>query len=135
MLMKKTVESKSDPHLALLELRNTPSEIMNTSPVQRLFSRRTKTRVPITKILLKPKTCKNVTENLIKRKEKQAGYYNRGAAELSTLKPGQTVRVKLGQKWINARVEEQVDVRSYRLHTEDGRKYAIDDKSGLQEKH
>jgi hypothetical protein len=122
-LIKKAVDSKSDPYLALLELRNIPSETMNSSPVQRLFSRRTKTRIPTAKTLLKPQTCKNVTENLMRRKEKQAKYYNRGTAELETLQPGQTVRVKLGQTWVKAKVERQVDVRSYKIHTEDGKAY------------
>ena len=43
--------------------------------------------------------------------------------ELSTLKPGQTIRVQMGKKWVKAKVEEQVDIRSYRLRTEDGKQY------------
>ncbi|KAK7105846.1 hypothetical protein V1264_017174 [Littorina saxatilis] len=122
-LIMKAVESKTDPYLALLELRNIPSEVMKTSPVQRLFSRRTKTRIPTAKTLLKPQTCTNVTGNLIKRKEKQTKCYNKGTAELETLQPGQTVRVKLGKTWTKAKVEQQVDVRSYKLHTENGKAY------------
>ena len=29
----------------------------------------------------------------------------------------------MGQKWVKAKVKQQVDIRSYKLHTEDGREY------------
>ena len=123
LLILKAQESKTDPYLALLELRNIPSESMKTSPAQRLFSRRTQTQLPTAKTLLKPQTCTEVTDKLYKKKEKQAKYYNRDVTELSTLKPGQTIRVQMGKKWVKAKVEEQVDIRSYRLRTEDGKQY------------
>jgi hypothetical protein len=124
-LMKKALHSNSDPYLGLLELRNTPSESMGTSPSQRLFSRRTKTKLPTSKRLLKPRTCENVQKKLIDRKAKQQQYYNRGTLELDrpTLKPGQVVRVKMGGKWTKAQVQAQVDVRSYKIRTEDGNEY------------
>ena len=53
-LMKKAIDSQSDPHLALLAWRNTPSESVNSSPAQRIFGRRTKTRIPTSVQLLKP---------------------------------------------------------------------------------
>ncbi|XP_032218641.2 uncharacterized protein K02A2.6-like [Nematostella vectensis] len=40
-LMRKVFEAKNDPY-ALLDWRNTPSECLNTSPVQRIFGRRPK---------------------------------------------------------------------------------------------
>ena len=89
-LMIKAQEANTDPYLALLELRNVPSESMATSPCQRLFSRRTRTRIPAAQNLLKPKICEDVTKKLSKRKEKQAEYYNRGSHDLQTLQPGQT---------------------------------------------
>lgn len=45
LIMKKAALSKSDVHLALLDFRNTPSERDGTSPSQKLFSRRTRTRM------------------------------------------------------------------------------------------
>ena len=80
--MKKTLQSKSDPFLVLLEIRDIPSETMQTSPSQRLFSRRTNTKIPITKTLLQMHVCEDVQEKLIKRKVNQARYYNKGTAEL-----------------------------------------------------
>ena len=96
---------------------------MQTSPSQRLFSRRTNTKIPIAKTLLQPHVCEDVQEKLIKRKVNQARYYNKGTAELETLKPGQDVRVKMDQKWVKAKVEHQVDIRSYKLRTENGQEY------------
>ena len=122
-LMKKAAESKSDVYLALLTLRNTPTEDMQTSPAQRLFSRRTRTLVPTARSLLKPQVCENVEQKLIDKKKKQADAYNRHTKELSTLQPGQVVRVRAGDRWVKSKVEEQVDIRSYKIQTENGRVY------------
>ena len=122
-LMKKAAESNSDAYLALLTLRNTPTEDMKTSPTQRLFSRRTRTQIPSARSLLKPQVCENVEQKLLAKKKKQADAYNTNTKELSTLQPGQVVRVKAGDKWIKSKVEEQVDIRSYKIQTEKGNKY------------
>lgn len=53
-IMKKAKESQSDPYLALLDFRNTRTQGMKTSPVQRLMNRRSKTLLPVTEKLLKP---------------------------------------------------------------------------------
>ena len=42
-LLEKEVKSEQDPYLALLDWRNTPTETLNLSPVQRLFGKKTKT--------------------------------------------------------------------------------------------
>ena len=46
----------SDRFLALLEWRNTPTVGINLSPCQRLFSRRTRSLVPVTPEKLQPAT-------------------------------------------------------------------------------
>ena len=53
-LIKKALHAGSDPYLALLDWRNTPTEGVGSSPAQRLFGRRTKTLMPATKVLLHP---------------------------------------------------------------------------------
>lgn len=124
MCMKKAEHNHQDPFLALLELRNIPTEIVNSSPAQRLFSRRTRTQVPTSKKLLKPAVVSTKTE-LEKRKMKQAYYYNKSAVELTQLIPGQIVKFQPpgSKKWVSAKVDRQVDVRSYNIRTEDGRQY------------
>jgi len=53
-VMKRSVRAGEDPYLGLLNQRNTPTESVGSSPVQRLFGRRTKSDIPMTQSLLKP---------------------------------------------------------------------------------
>ena len=127
-IMKKAKQAGTDVYLSLLDWRNTPSEGMSSSPAQRMFGRRTRTLLPTSSLLLKPKVQEDVKEKLIKQKSKQTKYYNRSSKELPPLRAGEVVRVapKQGdrkQKWFKARVEDQVDIRSYEVRTEDGKCY------------
>ena len=103
---------------------------MNSSPAQRMFGRRTQTQLPTAEVLLKPQTTDTVAtrDQVLKRKEKQTYHYNQHAKELPTLLKGETVRVapqpgNRSQKWPKAVVQEQTDVRSYNVRTEDGRMF------------
>ena len=61
-LMTKAAESGTDPFLALLDFRNTPSEQLGLSPAQLLFNRRTRSLLPMAAALLEtPSTadCSN----------------------------------------------------------------------------
>ena len=77
-LMKKSKQAGTDFYLALLDWRNTPTEGVGCSPVQRLCGRRTRTLLPTATSLLKPTTTPGVREKLLKEKERQTYYYNRG---------------------------------------------------------
>ena len=123
-LLDKAAKSKRDPYLTLLDWRNTPSEVLNSSPAQRLFGRRTKTLLPTSNQLLKPQIPKDVEDKLRTKKAKQAMYYDRGAQELEELNPGDLVRIQPQQSklrkrkdWKLARVEGKVDIRSYQVRT------------------
>ena len=123
-LLKKSKAAGTDFYLALLAWRNTPSEGLESSPAQRMFGRRTRTLIPMTSELLKPKIVEDVQGKLMKRKQLQAKHYNISAKELPPLSKGEIVRVKptdRSRRWFKARVEQQVDVRSYEVRTEDGR--------------
>ena len=91
--LKKANDEGRDPQLSLLDFRNTPSEGMDSSPAQRLFSRRTRTSLPIASQLLQPQLVPEVGDKLQERKLKQALYYNRGAKVLQPLQEGDVVRV------------------------------------------
>ena len=52
-VMRKSRKAGTDPYLALLEYRNTPSQGLGTSPVQRLMSRRMRAQLPIVPQLLR----------------------------------------------------------------------------------
>ena len=53
--MKKARKTSSDPYLASLDYRITPTQSLGTSPVQCLMSRRTMSLLPTTMELLSPK--------------------------------------------------------------------------------
>ena len=77
----------------ILDLRNTPTEGMGSSPAQRMFGRRTRSLLPMAKSSLRPKITGGVKKKLHARKEKQVRYYNRNTKELPPLRTGDTVRV------------------------------------------
>ena len=47
-LLTKSKADGKNPLLALLELRNTPSQGLDSSPAQQFFNRRTRTLLPVT---------------------------------------------------------------------------------------
>ena len=83
-LLRKALDSGRDPYMAILDYRNTPTQGMESSPVQRLMNRRTKTLLPTTKSLLQPKVTypERAAQQLERRKEQQARYYNRASKDL-----------------------------------------------------
>ena len=91
-IMLKYNKTGSDVFLALLDHRKTPLASMQISPAQRLFSRRTRSLLPMTAALLKPSALdEDVTHTkLHRRQQQQAKYYNRGARDLQPLEPGGT---------------------------------------------
>jgi len=67
-----------DPYLALLDWRNTPTEGLNSSPVQRLIGRRTRTLLPTSARLLKPKLPKPAKDVVTKKRETSTLLQQRG---------------------------------------------------------
>jgi len=65
-IVKKAQKSGKDPWKSIRGWRNTPSEGMDSSPVQRLMSRRTRHSLPIAKALVRPKVieCVHVAEKI-----------------------------------------------------------------------
>ena len=94
-LMKKAKADGQDPLLALLDWRNTPTEGLGTSPVQRLMERRTRTFLPTHETLLRPPSHLDTAIKLAERKAKQAQQYNKKFRPLVALKCGQAIRMRL----------------------------------------
>ena len=115
-IMRKAVHGKFDPYLALLDYRNTPTDI-GSSPAQRLFSRRTRNLLPLSSKQLEPKSLpqQDVQDKLINSKQKQAFYYNLKGTALPELQPGQTVRMKRPKEstWSEAVCKKMIGPRSY----------------------
>ena len=71
-IMRKAKRDKKDLHKAILEWRNTPTDGVNSSPVQRLFNRRTKGILSMAEKLLKPEIpAMNVPEAIQKKNNMQ----------------------------------------------------------------
>ena len=115
-LFKKALRDNRDPWLALLDFCNTPTQGMQTSPVQRLMSRRTKTLVPIATSLLKPEVADGVTEKIELKRQKAKSYHDKQAKRLSELEIGQEVRIApnlRGKPWNLGTCTEKLSDRSY----------------------
>ena len=114
-IFKKALREDGDPWLSLLDQRNTPTEGVNVSPVQRLMSRRSQTLLPVSSKLLHPKVAEHVKEKLKCKRQKAKSYHDRGAKVLPELDIGQDVRVA-GQRdknWQPGTVVNKLSDRSY----------------------
>ena len=121
-MMKRSRAAGEDPYLGLLNLRNTPQEGMDTSPAQRLMSRRTRTGVPTSKALLQPKQNVHQKQRLEARKA-AANERHTGRRELRPLQVGEPVRIQPidgRNSWKKAVVTSMLKPRSYEVESEDG---------------
>ena len=85
-----------------------------------------RTLIPTTGELLKPKIVEDVQGKILKRKHLQAKRYNISAKEFPPSFPTQRKNCVCNPygrsgRWFKARLEKQVDVRSYEVRTEDGK--------------
>ena len=95
-ILRKAKLDHQDSYLALLIYRNTPRDAVLGSPVQRLFSRRTKTTLPTSEGLLTPQAVEPVCvkARLQELKQQQKLHYDKGSVPLQPLKEGDVVRMK-----------------------------------------
>ena len=117
-LFKKSKADGKDFRLALLDYRNTPRDNVLGSPVQRCMGRRTRTRLPMSKTLLKPSLIEpsHVNRKLEQYKKKSKSYYDKNAKPLPELKLG-PVRYRTGKTWTPAELIGKNDnnPRSYKI--------------------
>ena len=66
---------------------------MNASPIQLLYGRRTRTRLPVAKQLLTPQLITDVPEKINIRKQKH--FYDCHSHELPKLLDGDAIRMRL----------------------------------------
>ena len=124
-LIQKAHMDKRDVHLTILDWRNTPNAD-GKSPVQMLMSRRTRTLLPITEILLRPQVVEGVSDDIKARKQKAKFHYDKTARDLPELIIGEPVRLQPDlpkQPWRKATCLGQIGPRSYLVQTEEGQKY------------
>ena len=120
-LFSRCRDSGYSEYLALLDFNNTPTQGVGLSPSQRLFGRRCRTSLPVTKKLLKPRySTEHERNRMTKCKKKQARYCNKSTRQLPELSEGETVRVKCpGEKtWTKGTCVRKVAQRSYDVQAE-----------------
>lgn len=127
-LIKKCNESGKDLWFCLLHWRNTP-KLNQSSPVQRIFSRRTRTAIPTSTANLLPNLAPEVSNQILQQRRKSKFYYDRATRVLPALRIGQPVAVQLNlQKeklWTKGIVEKILSDRSYEINV-DGATYRRD---------
>ena len=115
--------------VGLLNLRNTPQEGLATSPVQRLFGRRTKTLIPCANSTLTPAASSIIHSEKCRMENKKAAVAQRyiDRRELPSLQVGDTVRMQPisndKREWQEATVSERLKNRSYEVTASNGRTY------------
>ena len=127
-LFTKCKEMGQSEYMALLDWRNTPTESIGTSPVQRFFGHQQNKathngRTPTAKI---PTKVSNIIRHKSNRCPKKMAtiYYDCHARPLKPIMPGETVRLWLLSRstWITGTCNEVIQLRSYKVQV-DARQY------------
>lgn len=124
-LLKKCYLDGSDPYLAMLLLRNTDRNGVLKSPAQRLFSRTTRSIIPVDRKKLHPRIVQNVTEEMTNLRMIQKKYFDRISKPVEPLKTGEVVRMQTGHReWITGTVTNNTQFpRSVMVQTDGGATY------------
>ena len=116
-LIKKCKHEGSDIYKVLLDWRNTPTVNMDSSPVQRLMSRRTRSTLPMSESLLLPSVIPDVKTKIEHKRRLTKQQHDKRACNLPQLEIGQPIYVKskAGQehKWEKAICKDKLSDRSY----------------------
>ena len=124
-LLEKAKDDNKDPHITMLEARNTPVDNYS-SPAELAVGRQLRSVLTVNPNNLTIKTIDDdkFKETRRKHKEKQSKYYNQHIKEMKELRSGEAVGMLRDRKWEPATVLEKADEpRSYILKTENGRTY------------
>lgn len=113
---------KTDPHLAMLNWRNTPRSPSIPSPNERLMSRKTKTLLPIPPNQLLPKLATSVPSALEEARTKQKTYADVTASPQPEFSVGDSVWLRVDSRnWTPAKITAKLAApRSYELLTSSG---------------
>jgi hypothetical protein len=117
-LCKRAKLDGKDPWLAILHWQNTPTEGLDSSPAQRLMSRKLRSGLPITNSLLFPKVVEGVSEKLRWKRRMAKFHYDARAKDLPELNVGEHIRMKplpvdRTGRWRRGQCLGKVNPRSY----------------------
>lgn len=122
-ILKKSKESNTDWQIALLEYRNSPLSGLNISPAQMLFNRTCRSKIPISRELLKPKIFDNIKSLLIENDRKSKINYDKTAKDRNyEFQAGDKVVFRKGKYWEPAVIiNKGTTPRSYIIKDENNR--------------
>lgn len=106
-MLKKCKEDSKDLEVALLEYRNMPIAGLNISPLQILFSRRVRTKIPVHTNLLKPIVPHNAHDKIVEKQRGTKAYHDLTAKPREGFETGENVLVKTEKVWEPAKVVTQ----------------------------
>lgn len=86
-VLQRAMVDKSDSYPAILEYRNAPTQALNRGPAQLLLGRKTRSPLPTTAALLRPRTI-NCGRQKRAPSNKMTSYYNARAKDLPPLHEG-----------------------------------------------
>lgn len=119
-ILKKSKESNIDWQIALLEYRNSPLTGLNFSPAQILFSRTCRTKIPISRELLKPKILDNIKNLLIENNKRSKTNYDKTARDRNyEFQVGDRIVYRSGRPAVI--IEKSKTPRSYIIKDENNR--------------
>ena len=124
-ILTKARRDHQDPHLVLLEHRDTPISDVG-SPAKLSMGRRLRSKIPSSTKQLLPKTANPaIVQMRFKNKQiQQKRYYGRSSRPLDDLSEGDDVYVEREGKWKPAVVVSKANTpRSFKIMTEDGAQY------------
>lgn len=124
-IIKKSEMNNEDIWLNLLHHRNIPNKI-GTSPVERLYSRSTRTLLPSATKNYLPMMIEDVPLKIEESRRKAKFYYDKGKKDLPKLVIGQPVvtqlNPKINKEWTPGKVQNKLSDRSYIINVE-GKEY------------
>ena len=124
-LTKARTRDHQDPHLGVLEHRNTPINDVE-SPGRLSMGRRLRSKMPSSTERLLPETVNPamVQMKLEQKQVQQKKYYDRSSKPLDNLSDGDDVYVQRDGKWQPAVIISKADTpRSFNIMMEDGAQY------------
>lgn len=121
-LVKKCEHSGQSLQEALLEWRLTP-QAEGLSPAEKFLGRKPASTIPTKSTALTTQNAARITQDIVRRRERQKKTYDKSARPLPELTAGQSVRIQPADRsheWKTGVCVERVNPRTYRVRTEDG---------------
>ncbi|XP_067949645.1 uncharacterized protein [Watersipora subatra] len=116
-IAKRILRRCADPELALLEFRNTTTENMTTSPIERLLGRSTRSTLPSDAKVKLSRAEQLSSEEKRAKRQRTTTQCNKSSKNLSPLKIGEPVMLRdyraHQRSWKEAQVHKTLSDRSY----------------------